>query len=550
MPPNPYRRQPNINDMMYPKGSKQPRQVWAAVMNVYKAPETTPQPTPSPTGTANPTPTPSVTPTQTLTPTNTGTPTQTPTNTGTPTQTPTQTQTQTPSNTPNPLCPQQLDIVGGPLYPGITGTYNRLSVAPTQTFTSGYIQQQGNPDTFVFGTAPDGKNYAAFGYQAGGASYMFARNFNGASGLGWVQYVTSGGYLYEGGTIAQVGGSNTNTGFLFDGSVYYPATGQFTIGAGANYYYLSYPLSCPTPTPSVTQTQTQTPTNTQTPTQTQSGTPQVTSTPTQTPTPSGVAPGTTQAQAYLSAVVAAGGSVSAPMSAATITMFNSIWSNGFNTNMVGMYPFIGGTAASHAVQAMSPGVYNLTFNGGWTHNTSGATPNGTNAYAVLSGLVPQAITGFTLSGGSLGTYCGTDAVGGAAIGSTDPSQGAFNLYPALLNPTKQMATTFWNNTIGAYSITTIPDTLGLMSIARSGSTSTIQFYRKGSLISSQNHTALQLNNISIFFGANNQNGIPNQYSTYRHQFSYIYRGTLTTSQMTTLDSIIQTYQTSLGRNVY
>jgi hypothetical protein len=68
MPPNPYRRQPNINDMMYPKGSKQPRQVWAAVMNVYKEPETTSPVTPTPT------------------PTNTGTP--TPTQTGTPTPTP------------------------------------------------------------------------------------------------------------------------------------------------------------------------------------------------------------------------------------------------------------------------------------------------------------------------------------------------------------------------------------------------------------------------------------------------------------------------------
>ena len=62
--------------MMYPKGSKQPRQVWAAVMNVYKEPpSTTPPVTPSPTPTSTQTPTPSITPTQTITPTNTNTPT-------------------------------------------------------------------------------------------------------------------------------------------------------------------------------------------------------------------------------------------------------------------------------------------------------------------------------------------------------------------------------------------------------------------------------------------------------------------------------------------
>ena len=97
MPPNPYRRQPNINDMMYPKGSKQPRQVWAAVMNVYKAPETTPPVTPSPTPTSTQTPTPSITPTQTLTPTNTPTPSITPTQTITPTRTSTPTPTPTTS---------------------------------------------------------------------------------------------------------------------------------------------------------------------------------------------------------------------------------------------------------------------------------------------------------------------------------------------------------------------------------------------------------------------------------------------------------------------
>jgi hypothetical protein len=232
-------------------------------------------------------------------------------------------------------------------------------------------------------------------------------------------------------------------------------------------------------------------------------------------------------------------------------MFNSLWSNGLNTDMVAMYPFIGGTAASHAIQAMNPGTYNILFNGGWTHNTSGATPNGTTGYGLLNGLVP-AVRGFTVSGGSVGVYCGTDGSGGAAIGCVDGGGllgGALTLYPALLNPTKQMATNFWNKT-AAYSITTIPDTLGLMSIARSGSTSNVQFYRRGNLVSSENQTALAVSIITVNIGANNSNGTINSYSTYRQQFTYLYKGTLTTSQMTILDNIIQTYQTDLGRNVY
>jgi hypothetical protein len=149
MPPNPYRRQPNINDMMYPKGSKQPRQVWAAVMNVYKAPDTSPvpvspTPTPSITPTNTQTPTPSITPTQTITPTNTGTPTQTPTNTTTssptpsitPTQTITPTRTSTPTPTPLPGTAQANAYLSAVVNAGGTGITESVSAATRTLFTS------------------------------------------------------------------------------------------------------------------------------------------------------------------------------------------------------------------------------------------------------------------------------------------------------------------------------------------------------------------------------------------------------------------------------
>ena len=96
------RRQPKINDMLYPPGSKQPGNVWVGgfIMNVPETSSsvpTTPTPTPSVTPTNTVTPTPTNTPTQsvtpTLTPTNTTTPTNTPTNTVTPSITPTTTPT-------------------------------------------------------------------------------------------------------------------------------------------------------------------------------------------------------------------------------------------------------------------------------------------------------------------------------------------------------------------------------------------------------------------------------------------------------------------------
>lgn len=112
------RRQPRINDMMYPPGSKQPGNVWVGgfIMNV---PETsssvpvTPTPTPSITPTSSLTPTPSITPTQTITPSITPTNTSSPTPSITPTQTitPTNTGTPTPTPTSSPL-PSSVTYMG------------------------------------------------------------------------------------------------------------------------------------------------------------------------------------------------------------------------------------------------------------------------------------------------------------------------------------------------------------------------------------------------------------------------------------------------------
>jgi hypothetical protein len=70
------------------------------------------------------------------------------------------------------------------------------------------------------------------------------------------------------------------------------------------------------------------------------------------------------------------------------------------------------------------------------------------------------------------------------------------------------------------------------------------------LLSSELSNSSTLSSVATVIGANNTNGIINSYSTYRHQFTYVYRGTMSESQMSILNNIIQTYQTDLGRNVY
>ena len=67
------------------------------------------------------------------------------------------------------------------------------------------------------------------------------------------------------------------------------------------------------------------------------------------------------------------------------TMDLSLISAGLDTKMKALYPFVGASASTHKYNFMDArdldAAFRLTFNGGWTHSSTGALPNGTNAYA-------------------------------------------------------------------------------------------------------------------------------------------------------------------------
>jgi len=387
MPPNPFRRQPNINDMMYPKGSKQPRQVWGAVMNVYKAPDTSPSPTPS------------ITPTITVTPTVTTTPTNTPTTSVTPSITPTTTVTPT------------------------------LTSTPTNT-----------PTTSV--------------------------------------------------------------------------------------------------TPSITPTITVTPT--------------LTSTPTNTPTPSStpIPSGTTQANTYLTAVTNNGGTgITSTISAATVTLFTSLVSNGLYDNMIAMYPLIGGVANSSKLNAVNVGTYDITWAGGMVFTVTGATGNGTNAFGD-TGFAFSANTA-VFDNGTMGVYTNSTPSSsrvaiGAGGGATDGRAMIFDFafdWGYLPNPNgygRVAPAGYSPLSRGQYIGTSSGTSVNRLLIGRTSGTS---------IFNSSTTITKTVAPANLFLFRRGDDGNP-LYFNGTITFGFLYNGALTNTQMTTLASIINTYQTSLGRNVY
>ena len=64
--------------------------------------------------------------------------------------------------------------------------------------------------------------------------------------------------------------------------------------------------------------------------------------------------------------------------------------DGLWTKMKAIYPIVGGTASSHAVNLKTPGTYNLSFGTGWTHNANGMTSLNTFAQ---TGIQPSSVLG-------------------------------------------------------------------------------------------------------------------------------------------------------------
>ena len=89
--------------------------------------------------------------------------------------------------------------------------------------------------------------------------------------------------------------------------------------------------------------------------------------------------------ALTTAWISATGETDLTILGALNTLETDLTTYGLTTKIKGLYPMVGGTAAKHKFNFLDArdldAAFRLTFNGGWTHSSTGALPNGTNAYA-------------------------------------------------------------------------------------------------------------------------------------------------------------------------
>ena len=317
------------------------------------------------------------------------------------------------------------------------------------------------------------------------------------------------------------------------------------------------PTLTATNTPTLTATPTLTPTNTQTltatPTLTATNTPTLTATPTLTPTPS-AAPLDPDASAYLSAVISAGGSLDATISAATDTLFTSLKSNGLYSKLDTLYMMIGGTAASTALNGIrANSQFDITWinSGSMTFNYSGATGDGSTTYGNTN-YNPRNESSATNT--SWGIYHTLDN-----FGANNGETYAFGAFDGtyLNNHYYRPAT----NNMSLYGYTTTSSFIGNPTDVKGSYISTITtgtkalYHNLGSGSSLSGSSAPSgsafLTNQPYYLFTLNINGSPYTNNYFNGRIQHFFNGDyLSPSETTTMMGILNTFETSLGRNLY
>lgn len=216
----------------------------------------------------------------------------------------------------------------------------------------------------------------------------------------------------------------------------------------------------------------------------------------------------------------------------------SIW-----TKFLAIYPIIGGTASAHSYNLKAPAQYQITWVGGPTHTATGVDFDGATQYG-RTGIVPS--TDQTIQNISLHYYSRENVAAattieiGSMISTTQRVQ-------ILLRVAGDLFLSDQYNTTGGRLSVANANSSGLFSASRTSAASHSAF-RNGASIGSNATSGGTLPTVEYYLGAQNNAGVAANFSSKECAFAAIGQG-LTDAELANLYTVVNTYQTALGRNV-
>ena len=224
---------------------------------------------------------------------------------------------------------------------------------------------------------------------------------------------------------------------------------------------------------------------------------------------------------------------------------DNIW-----TKMKAIYPMVGGSASTHKWNLKDPrdlnAAFRLQFFGGWTHSSTGALPNGSNAYA---NTFLNSSTSLTSSLGisyysRTNANTGLDQVDLGAIADSD-----YLYLCAQYNASGIVNRFFGKCTINTIAVDTAnADARGFYYLGKTGNGANLLKSFKNGVLQNTNTGAGSNPNVNVFLAAANFNSVASYYTNRQCAFASIGDG-LTDTEAANFYTAVQAFQTTLNRQV-
>jgi hypothetical protein len=220
------------------------------------------------------------------------------------------------------------------------------------------------------------------------------------------------------------------------------------------------------------------------------------------------------------------------------------------TKMKAIYPIVGGSASTHKWNLKDPrdldAAYRLAFGTGMTHSSNGFVSNGTSGFANTY-LTPN--SHLTNNNTHLSVYSRTNLNIAAASFDIGTSNNVTAFYDLSLRVGDTIYSDSYNNSTNRFT-TANTDSRGLFTTTRTSSTVLKIFKNNSQLGSTLTAASTNFSSLTqpIYICALNKNGAVDFYTTRQYAFASIGDG-LTDTEAANLYTAVNTFQTTLGRNV-
>ncbi len=237
--------------------------------------------------------------------------------------------------------------------------------------------------------------------------------------------------------------------------------------------------------------------------------------------------------------IAATGETDTTILGALNTLESDLTTYGLTSKIKALYPMVGGTSTKHSYNFMNTAAYQITWNGGLTHSSTGVLPNGTNGWGNLNfPLYAIGGTGVTPQDNHISFYSRTNNSGGDDIALVTNSSNYLGL---IIKYSANNNAYYENNALNNVSNS---DARGFY--CGKGVSTTGKLFKNGSsilttTISSTSYTGSSMQNIGLF-------GLNYGWGANECALASVGLG-LSDTEAANYYTAIQAFQTTLSRNV-